>query len=58
MVGSLRLTRHNCQGWPIPVAYSGREWDAADALAMATDDRGEPRTVRGAVRPQSHPFSA
>lgn len=43
MVGSLRLTRHDCQGWrrlcwPIPMAYSERKWDAADALAIATDD--------------------
>lgn len=43
MFGSLRLTRHDCQGWrrpgwPIPMGYSERERDAADALAMVIDD--------------------
>jgi hypothetical protein len=40
MVGSLRLTRDSCQAGPFLVTYSGREWDAADAPAMATDDLG------------------
>ena len=26
------------QAWLSSLAYSGREWDAADPLAMATDD--------------------